>query len=403
MKFLWFALFASVIALHGTEKGSPDVIHWQGDNVEQKVQETGRLEIFPNADSSSSGAMDGYSAARLADPGKRFLWEPTRDRKRGAGGAKIPGAAVSADKSALFLLETVGADSGPFDTRLIILETSGGNIIRVQRFSKVRYEKILTLPDSNDLLLAEYPVQNKQRIVRLDPLSGTIQSITMVPVFSDWQIMGSFLLIKEQENNILRFISNKTLADIQQVKTSGKGGYLLPETEEIINHFSPDNPGKLERIPLPGTAKVQYGENFLALPAGFAPVRGLILEKNSGMLLLLEPEGAAMLRIGKTFYPLAERINGLATYHENSKTLFLGLQKRDMIAEFLPEQSTNQLRTSLTGQLKPMTRGEPRMIFCSDSERPEIMVLDHRANIYRLSPPVKGRTWKKTICFTPGK
>lgn len=403
MKFLWFALFASVIALHGTEKGSPDVIHWQGDNVEQKVQETGRLEIFPSSDKSSPGAMDGYSAARLADPGKRFLWEPTRDRKRGAGGAKIPGAAVSADKSALFLLETVGADDGPFDTRLVILDTSTGSIIRVQRFAKVRYEKILTLPDSNDLLLAESPIQNKQRIVRMDPVSGKIQSIIQIPVFSDWRIMESFLLLKDRDSDLLRFISIRTLAEIQQVKTAGRGGHLLPEKAGMLNHFSPENPEKMERIALPGGPQVQYGENFLEIPAGFAPERGMLLGSNAAMVLLLEPAGRAMLRIGKNFHPLAERINGLATYHENSKTLYLGLQKRDMLAEYQPEESTNLLRTSLTGQLRPQTRGDIRMIFCTNSDRPEILVLDHRANFYRLSPPVKGRTWKKTILFIPGQ
>ena len=89
---------------------------------------------------------------------------------RGAGGARIPDAAVSTDRTALFLLETVGAEEGPFDTRLVILDTQSGKIIRVQRFSKVRYVRILTIPDSDDILLAEPPVNQQQQLVLSAPL-----------------------------------------------------------------------------------------------------------------------------------------------------------------------------------------------------------------------------------------
>jgi hypothetical protein len=74
-----------------------------------------------------------------------------------------------------------------------------------------------------------------------------------------------------------------------------------------------------------------------------------------------------------------------------------------MLAEFQPEKSTDILRSTITGQLKPRTRGEMRAIFSCNSAKSGVYVLDHRANFYLLQPPTKGRSWKKFILFTPGK
>ncbi len=407
MKFFLIAVLAGFCALSAAEKGTPNIIRWQGDNTEQTVQETGSLEVFqkegkPAADNSLE-ANETSSEERLTEPTKRYLWDPTRDRKRGAGGAKIPGAAFSADTTALFMLETVGADDGPFDTRLVILATRTGEIIRVQRFAKVRYVKIQTLPDSDDLLLAEAPAENKQRIVRLNPLNGKIRCAADLPVFSDWLIMGSFLLSKDQDSPFLRTLSSQNLAQIQEIKTAAPGGKLLPEKENLVNNMHPGSPAKLERIPLPGAPQLYYDEKFLALPDNFTPASGLYFGETSPMQLWMEPGGAAMLRIGKNFHSLADRVNGLAAYHPESQTLFLGLQKRDMIAEFRPAESTSQLRSSPTGQLKPQTRGDSKLITCVNASNVRILILDHRANFYQIQLPHKSRNWKKTLLFIPGK
>lgn len=402
MKFFLMFLLAGISVLSAAEQGSPDIIHWRGDTVEKKVLETGRLEVFATG---STAPADKHSCAdRIADHGKRFVWVPTEDNSRGAGGAKIPDVAVSPDKSALFMLETVGDDEGPFDTRLVILNTRTGNIIRVSRFAKVRYSRILPLPDADELLLAEAPDQGKQRIIRLDPVSGKILSAVRVPTFSDWIVQNGFLLIKSRENRNLWIGSCLNLARLVEVQTAAPGGKLVPESEWIVNNIHLDPAVKLERIALPGAAKIHDDEVFRKMPENFAPESGQwIKTSRNAMQLWMEPGGLAMLKIGETFHRLADRVTGSAAYHPESGTLFIGLQKRDMLAEFLPEQSLNMRRTSLTGQLRPRTPGEIRLFFCPPTQHPEVMILDHRANFYRLQVPLRGRSWKKTILFTPGK
>lgn len=402
MKFFLIFLLAGIGTLAAAEQGSPDVIHWEGDKIVEKVQETGRLEVFHTGKEAVQDAGNS-SAARLTDPGKRFLWTPSGDHSRGAGGAKLPDAAVSADKSALFLLETVGTDPGPFDTRLVILDTHTGEIVRVRRFAKVRYVGILTLPDSDDLLLVRSPEGKNQTVDLVDPVSGKIQYSHTFLLFSDLLVMGDLLLAKQQDHPMLTMVRCRTLQPETTIKTAAKGGKMLPESTDIVNIVYPGNPAKLERIPMPGTNIRLYADAILTLPEGFSPACGMLVGKNKTIQLWMEPGGDAMLRIGKTFHRLAERVNGLAANHQPDGTLFLGLQKRDMIAEFQPERSTEQLRSSITGQLTPKTRGEIKMLFCTDNGNPAVMVLDHRANFYRLQLPVKGRSWKKTLLFTPGK
>lgn len=401
MKFFQIAFLIGAFSLAAAEQGTPEVIHWKGDEKVQTVQETGKLEVFPaNQDAASDTAS---TSLRLAEHGKRYIWTPTPDWTRGAGGAKIPDCAISADRTAIFLLETVGADNGPFDTRLVILDTLSGKIIRVQRFPNVRYVKILTIPDADDILLAKPPADGQQQLVRLDPVSGKIRCQTQLPVFSDWMIRKGYLLTKDQHSPMLHILYSRNLAGVRKIKTAGNGGTLLQESEDIINNMHPAPAAKLERISLPGTEKIEYDEKILPLPAGFSPEKGLFFGTENKMQLWMEPGGTAMLRQGKSFHYLTDRVNGLATYHDSSNTLLVGLQKRDMIAEFKPFQSTKQLRTSLTGQLKPLTRGECKMIFCSFEDHPDILVLDHRANLFRLQIPVKGKLWKKVLLFTPGQ
>jgi hypothetical protein len=169
----------------------------------------------------------------------------------------------------------------------------------------------------------------------------------------------------------------------------------------LVNNIQQGPPAKLERIPLPGTAPLQYDKIFLSLPKNFTPTKGLQFGNAGQMQLWMEQEGDAMLRIGQTFHRLAERVNGLAVYHAESKTLYLGLLKRDMLAEFHPEESTALVRSTLTGQLRPITRGESKLIFCSNTESPRVLIMDHRANLYQMQPPDRSRTWKKTLIFSP--
>ena len=401
MKFFQIAFLIGAFSLAAADQGAPEVIHWKGEEKVQTVQETGKLEVFQTIPESATDTST--SALRLTEQSKRYLWIPTPDRMRGAGGAKIPDSAVSTDRTALFLLETVGADEGPFDTRLVILDTQSGKIIRVQRFSKVRYVRILTIPDSDDILLAEPPVNQQQQLVRVDPVSGKIRCTTQLPVFSDWLIMKGYLLTKDQNSPILHVLYNSNLASVRKIKTAGNGGKLLPESDSIVNNMHPASPAKLERISLPGTEKIHEDEIFLQLPAGFTPSKGLFFGTENKMQLWMEPDGLAMLRQGRNFHNLTDRVNGLAAFHDSSNTLLVGLKKRDMLAEFKPFQSTKQLRTSLTGQLKPLTRGECKMIFCTFEDQPEILVLDHRANFFKLLIPAKGRQWKKFLLFTPGE
>ena len=405
MKFFLTAAVACFCTLSAAEKGSPDVIHWQGDNTEQTVQETGRLEVFQKESASELASAENETlttcAERLAEPGKRYLWAPTIDRTRGAGGAKIPDAAVSADKTALFLLETVGTDPGPFDTRLVILDTHTGEIVRVRRFAKVRYVGILTLPDSDDLLLVRPPEGKNQTVDLVDPVSGKIQYSHAFLLFSDLLVMGDLLLAKQQDHPMLTMVRCRTLQPETIIKTAAKGGKMLPESTDIVNIVYPGNPAKLERIPMPGTNIRLYADAILTLPEGFSPACGMLVGKNKTIQLWMEPGGDAMLRIGKTFHRLAERVNGLAVYHAESKTLYLGLLKRDMLAEFHPEESTALVRSTLTGQLRPITRGESKLIFCSNTESPRVLIMDHRANLYQMQPPDRSRMWKKTLIFSP--
>ena len=401
MKTWLLPFFACAAALFAANQGSPDVIRWEGDTVEAKVVETGRLEVF---DRKAGNPSDATFADRVAEPGKRFLWGPSEDRRRGTGGARVPDAAMSEDGSALLLLETVGADEGPFDTRLVVIDTRSGEIVRVTRLSRKdqHFVKLLTIPGSDDLLLFSSPEKGRQTILRIHP-KGTVRGAGEFDAVSDAVIHSGKLLLKDQDKPELTCRSLKDLSSENTFTTAAPGGFLLPENRRIVCNLVPGEPAKIERIVLSGRA-IRPEDRFLALPANVNPTAGIVFgDGGAPTQVYLAPGGPAMLRSGGTFHPMGDRISGLAAYHQASGTLFLGLRKNDMVAEFMPAKSTSQLRSTTTGQRQPRTKGENRWYFCDNSQVPSVLILDHRMNFYRMQIPTKGRFWKKMLIYTPGE
>lgn len=401
MKTWLLPFLACIAALTAAEQGSPDVIRWTEKKVEAKVVETGRLEIF---DRKPAGKADSATFAdRVAEPGKRFLWEPSVDRRRGAGGANIPDAAISEDRSALLLLETVGADEGPFDTRLVVIDLRSGEIVRVTRLNRKdqHFVKLLTIPGSDDILLFSAPEKKRQTILRIHP-KGTVRGAGEFDAVSDAIIHAGKLLLKDQDKPELTCRSLEDLSSESTFTTAAPGGFLLPESENTVCNVVPGAPAKIERIALDGRS-IPPEERFLTLPADAHPAAGLQFGGDTKMQLYLTPDGPAVLRIGNSLHRLGERVSGLAAYHQPSGTLFLGLRKNDMVAEFQPEKSTSRLRSSATGRLNPRTRGESRWYFSDNAQIPSVLVVDHRTNVYRMQVPTKGRFWKKFLLYTPGE
>lgn len=387
-------------SLFAAEQGAPGVIRWTGEKNETRVVETGRLEIFARNPPIKPGSAT--FADRVADRARRFLWTPSPDPRRGAGGARIPDAALSADGSALLLLETVGADDGPFDTRLVVVDVRTGEIVRVTRFAGARYCRLLILPESGELLLFSAPEGNRQTVVRADAAAGTIRAKTALPAVSDAVIHEGKLLLKDRDAPRLTRRSTETLDADAVFKTAAPGGFLLPESPDAVCNPVPGDPAKIERIALDGRS-IQPEERFLVPPPNTRPASGLTLDGDVPTQLYITPDGPAALRIGSRLHPLGERVAGPAAYHRESGTLFLGLRKNDAVAEFRPGKSVAMLRSSPTGQRAPRTRGEPCRYFCDGSQIPSVLILDHRANFYRMQTPTKGRLWKKTLIFTPGE
>ena len=264
MKAWLFAfMICAVIILPAAEQGSPDVIRWEEEKKEVKVVETGRLEIF---DRKPGKAGSATFADRVADRGKRFLWVPSPDPKRGAGGANIPDALLSEDRSAMILLETVGTGEGPFDTRIVVLDLQSGEIVRVTRLNRKNqhFVKLLTIPGSDDLLLFSAPEKKRQTILRIHP-KGTVRGAGEFDAVSDAIIHSGKLLLKDRDKPELTCRSLKDLSTEDTFKTAAPGGFLLAESGRIVDNFVPGGPAQIERIVLHGE-ELHKDDRFLPLP-----------------------------------------------------------------------------------------------------------------------------------------
>jgi len=377
-----------------SEQGSPDVIHFESREQEEKTEETGHVEVFTQ---KTSGEAITF-AERAAEPGKRFIWTPSPDPGRSAGGARIPGAVLSSDGSAVIMLETVGAPDGPFDTRLAVISVNGEGAVQVMRFPKARFTKILQAGDETLLLAA--PGAENTRILRLDLCRKKILRIVTVPAFSDWLIRENQLLLKDRDSRSLRVLNIPDLTpEGSPKKLRGKGGLLIAGPGETLYNLVLEPKPGVEVIRPAGDSTADPDERFLPLPRGFRPASGVRC-KNAAVWM--EPGGAAHLQTGREFHLLSPRVTGVAAGNHTSGKLYLGLLKKDMIVEYEPEQSIRPLQTMEPGRLSPKTRGEVLRIFTLPDKDPALLILDHRANLYRLTPPKRGKNWKKTIVFTPG-
>ncbi len=402
--FLSFAaIVAAAASLYAADTPPLAILEETGQPT---VVETGKLLTLQdssrkNTERTPAGAL----AAQVARRGVLYEWVPSADQTRITGGADLVDAFLSPDETLLVLLENVGGKTGPNSTRILCWNLLNNQLVAAFTVPERKLATALPIPGSTRIVAIQQPQEELEQpaaLLVIDLKDGTIvqeskafleeaRSIAVTPT-------QTFVAVKGDDNiRILRhhdFAGEpgilRTLAPTPRLQLSPGGSTLLIYGEDRAELLStPDGPGVPEL-----TSTVE-------LSNGFQPVSALLSNDKGDSLILADASGKAILFANGLARPLTERFTGAATCRVTDQKLFLGTDPNEAISFYQLPNETTPTATVSPASLRPRNRGRVFRLFAltgSGSGEPNLILVDHLANIYRLS--VLPRRWQKEMIFT---
>ena len=398
---LILAAFSAALVLRAV-----DVPFLPADDKTEKpvVAETGRLlELQDSAQTNRKNTPPGVLGSQVAKPGVVYEWTPSPDQTRITGGADLVDAFLSPDETLLVLLEKLGGKDGPNGTRILCWNLLNDRLVRGFGIPDRKLAEARPLPDGPHFVAsqrAQKEFDQPDRLVTIDLLSGAIDQES--PALSG--PVRSFAVGRKQtyasvegEENIL-LLSNRNLSGpLQYIRT------LVPEPRLLL---SPNGgiliiygKGRLEVLNTNTESGLPEMLSSRELPEDFNPVFALLPFDNPDTLILADASGKAVLFSNGMQRPLTDQFSGIACCRAAERKLFLCIKPKESISLYLLPNETTPSMTVSPGELRPHSRDDNfRLFSLSSSGEPQLLLIDHHANIFRLT--VQPRRWKKSILFS---
>ena len=153
-----------------------------------------------------AGLPDGALAARIADRLHGYTWRPQWIEEE-IHGVRLPGMALSRDRSVLAIIETTGSPSGPHGSRIVFLNTANWRVVRISEFERMHLTRVCFLDRDRDLLVAVMRRQNlleqkKNQLLFINIGDGQVVATLPLPDEGDTELLstGKFLLVKSESS-----------------------------------------------------------------------------------------------------------------------------------------------------------------------------------------------------------
>ena len=329
----------------------------------------------------------------------RYSWLPHWDFS-GRGGAQLPDAALSSDKSLLAILENVSPRQGKLSTLLVLINTYNFQINSVYYFYGKQFTKVAFVPTCSELVVWE---QEQGEDVEsgllhlIDLKNGEIRdsskevkaSSANLAVSSD----GEFVILKPLNGSQKLFLfsvdkMSEMPAPIQCNQTSGvvavtEGSeYFCLIGKDEVEIFKFSDRSKLKDIKLdlqevPDDA-ICIGSDKFAMLSYRAP---LVVALDDGPKKICDLAGRKLCFRDDNQTIIFEE-------YKNRAVSIADLKSLEIIDSFIPEK------------LKPVTKGGALLLaYLPHIDR--YMLLDTQGNLSLFYRP--GRRWRKQLIFTAEK
>jgi hypothetical protein len=401
---MWKCVIACGIALPLLNLfGAPPPIIWQSDEKRPEVID-GRENIIVSKDASenaSAGFDPETSAGRIVQKGYHLTWSP-KWNYYGTGGVKLPGAAVSKDRSVLAVLETVGEERGPWQSRIVCISPVNGHILRIIELKERKIERILFSGEKDEVLLYQSGQQafdQKNRFVKVNLRSGKI--VAEYPPLPGDEIQafninanGSHAVVKMKKSSSVLVYDLEQPEQEPLVLDSGfeggavgfaaDGESVLAAGEGAVRFLSMLNPGTQTRDPI-------------VSPDGFVPDFLEVAADGAHEIIVGKVEGGPfyLLRGGRNFL-LDDSGEGFACFTE--KSIMLVAQSQSTV-RFLDRGTLAETARVPVKNDRPPTRGNLAGLFYDPDFG--LLAVDSHGNIYTRK--LTGRKWNKKLLLSAKK
>jgi len=373
------------------------VIHNPDPDAAISVRATGKLLRLQGI--SRSGALpSGSAAARLAESGVCFKWEPSPRDTSPLAEADLADAALSPDESTLLLVERIGGSDAPNSTRLVFLALADGGIIRVidlpnRRISGIRWDH------SGSGLFARQEAQpelhSPAAFLKIELPAGAVSAVsppTDLPP-TGWCVGGGFLWYGEPGG---KFFCRLPAAGLDGPPRRFRSGLSSPRPLWI-----PDR----RRLVLYGTGGAEFYrmdgdglpelEFHAPLPAGFAPETAVPLN-GEHEAALLQPGKPVLILAGGAVRQLGGRTGKLLCFLRSPSLLLFEEQQRHSLRP-CPMPFGDPAPAVSPGKLKPLNRNANFRLLPLSAPDASALLIDSKANVSRID--FGGKRPKKSVVF----
>ncbi len=391
----YLILFMALIACALIADDPPPIIWQNNEKRPEVVDKKENIQIEKDPEGSFFGDMDADNlAAKIAMTGYRLGWVPHWSFA-GSGSVRLPDAVLCKDQSVLAIIETVGEDRGPWQSRIVCMSPSNGKILRFIELSERFIKYIMMIDDSTQavvLQIGQKTFKQSNQLLKVDLNNGRIigesTPLTGNPAISAINREGTKVALKLEDSPDLWLYD---VDDLSRPPTK-----IQTSTNSSALCFTEDG----ESLMAAGSGKICFysllnlgtqTRNSINIPAALKPSLLIAAPGNPNEILLAQTGGPAILIRGGSTYELEDVSGGFAGFVGESSLMVLAANN-SVIRLLNRSDLTEKGKFQLKGD-RPPTRGNILQLFNTD--RDGVLTIDSHGNIY--TQKLSGKKWRKKM------
>jgi len=366
----------------------------------------------------TSKLSDSALAARLADPDAETVqtWRPAY-ASQGFRGTRLDAFAVSQDGSVLAIAERTGTSLGPNGTRVVLVNTSDWQVIRIVTTDRM-LKKLAFIPGTDELVALAFPqsvLKQQFGILRIDLATGTVASFKELPfpvneTISPEQIallamqngvfcsgfFGTkvfFLPLDGLENAETPYVTFETVATASAMDITPDGKSVAAVSQKAVEYF------KLADM-LKQNIKRQ---SITMLDLGWSPVDLHFIGGAMTDFIVCpayKEDSPPLIFRSSVKESLDGRSAGYAIPVGQTGQIGVAFKVKGRI-DLIDPATLDAMDSLILEQLRPATTGDTAFVFYLDAIR-AFCVIDTNGNCFAVGKKEGEKRWQKRIIWNGG-
>ena len=364
----------------------------------------------------TSKLPDDSLAEKLTDADSEtvFLWHPAF-ASQGFRGARLDAFAISHDGSVLAIAERTGTALGPNGSRIILVNTSNWQVIRVFTVGRM-LKKLAFIPESTTLAAIAFPqisIKQDFGLVTLDLATGKEQVFLPLSFPFNAKIEPEYIALLAMKDRIIcsGFFGSTVFCINLPVAKDSEVPFHTFETVSPASALAVTPDGKsiaaaslkaIEYFDLTPSARYRR-KSFTTLDLGWKPVDIHFLNGSQTDFLLCpayHDDSPPIFVRSSVKDPLDGRSAGFAIPVEQGSRIGVAFKVKGRI-DLIDPTTLEATDSVIMEQLRPVTAGDNAFVFYHEAIH-AFCVLDTNGNCFAVGKQQGERHWQKRIIWNGG-